>query len=142
MKRYLIFVLLAGILATSCDKPTCNSFNTACDSPTRAESVIGHSTLKMTREGKNIICELTDYPVNCAFGDVQVTYKEHGKTLSINVDEDLGDIVANCICHINIYFTMLDVKKDEYQLMLRGKNLGTISFKEHDVVMIDLTALF
>lgn len=115
--------------------------NTACADHTRSESVMGRPTLRLTRGESGLYGELTNYEVNCAYGKVNVLCQENGRNLAIGVDMGYGDEMADCICHINIYFTVNNALKDEYQLTLNGKNVGTVSFKEHSVVEIDLLTL-
>ena len=116
--------------------------NTDCASRTRAAGVMGHPILKMTRFENGFYAELTDFEVNCAYGNINVVCQEDGNNLSINVDEGLvGGIVATCNCPINICFTIFNAQKDEYQLIIDGRNIGVVSFKEHSVVEIDLWTL-
>ena len=137
---HVMFLLCGALLAVSCEKVG-QVVNTECAKRTRAEGIMGHPTLKLTREGSNIYCELTDYEVNCAYGDIQVSCKEKGNKLHITVDQGLDEIVVNCLCPINIYFSIFDTSLDEYQLTLDGKEIGIASFKEHQVVLIDLWTL-
>ena len=115
--------------------------NTKCGNRTRAESIMGHQTLKLTRFESGLFGELNNCQVNCAYGKVNVICNENGQDLSIAVDEGTGDLLADCICQINIYFTIFNALKDEYQLKVRGRDIGTVSFKEHSVVEIDLETL-
>jgi len=115
--------------------------NSQCSSRTRSESVIGHPTLKLTRSESGLQGELINHEVNCAYGNVKVICKEDGERLNIFVDEGTGDILADCICQINVYFTIFNALKDEYSLSVNGRNAGTASFKEHSVVEIDLETL-
>ena len=115
--------------------------NTPCAYRTRGESVIGNPTLKLTRFDGGLYGELNNCEVNCAYGNINVICQEDGQNLSISVDEDTGDIVADCVCPINISFTIYNALQDEYHLMVRGRDVGTISFKEHSVVEIDLRTL-
>lgn len=137
---HVILLICIALLAVSCEKVG-QVVNTECVKRTRAEGIIGNPTLKLTREGRNIYCELTDYEVNCAYGDIQVFCKEKGNKLNITVDQGLDEIAVLCSCPINIYFSIFDTSKDEYQLTLDGKEIGIASFKEHSVVLIDLRTL-
>lgn len=156
MNRYRIhwgaYLIITALLAIGCDNKNNNDSNVEgitvgdvsnsdCESRTRAEEIMTTPTLKLTREGNNIYGELNNYFVNCAYGDVKVICKEDGQTLKLRVDEGLGDLIANCVCPINIYFTIFNALSDEYQLTLNESQLCTISFKDHDVVMIDLITL-
>lgn len=115
--------------------------NTECANRTRSESVMGNPTLKLTRTENGLLGELNNYKANCAYGNVNVICQENGQRLTINVDEGLGDLYADCVCPINIYFTIFNALKEEYELTMSGKDVGTVSFKEHSVVEIDLLTL-
>ena len=142
-------LMMACMLIAGCsdDKETTTSFkvgdvsNTSCLRESRSVSTWGNPILKLTRKGSNLFCQLTDYEVNCAHGDIQVSCKEVGQTLNISLDEGLGEIMANCLCPINVSFTIFDALQDQYQLMLNGRALGYISFKDHQVMSIDLNTL-
>jgi hypothetical protein len=61
--------------------------------------------------------------------------------LDVNVREKILDPNGNratCLCRVNIYFTLYDVEGDTFQLSLDGRNLGEISFKDSNVVEINL----
>ena len=150
-KKNMLFratMLLALLQGMSCFAQDDNSVvtvgdvsNTECSSRTRSESVMGHPTLKLTRNESGFYGELINHEVNCAYGNVKVYCQEDGQELAINVDEGTGEYLADCICQINIYFTIYNALKDEYQVYVRGRNVGTVSFKEHSVVIIDLNTL-
>ena len=142
-------LMMVGMFIAGCsdDKET-SSFskvgdvsNSSCLRESRAEGVWGNPILTLKRVGNNLYCQLTDYVVNCAHGEIQVGCKEDGQTLNINLDEGLGEIMANCLCPINVSFTIFDALQDQYQLMLNGRALGYISFKDHQVMSIDLNTL-
>lgn len=142
--------LMMGMFIVGCnddDKETGSSSkvgdvsNSSCLRESRAESVWGNPMLTLTREGNNLFCQLTDYEVNCAFGDIKVYCKEDNQALNISVDEGTGDIVANCICPVNISFTIFDALQDQYQLNLNGRAIGYVSFKGHSKAMVDLRTL-
>ena len=146
-RAVMLMALLMGT-ATLCVAQDDNSevtvgdvSNTACADHTRSESVMGRPTLKLTRSESGLYGELANYEVNCAYGDVNVICQENGQKLDIGVDMGYGDEFANCLCHINIYFTLCNALNDEYQLTLNGRDIGTVSFKEHSVVEIDLLTL-
>lgn len=115
--------------------------NTNCANQARGESVMGHPTLKLTRIDSGILGELNNYQANCAFGDIKVICKENEQNLAIYVDEGTGETIATCICPINIYFTIFNALKEEYNLTVLGHDIGLVSFKEHSVVEIDLITL-
>ena len=142
-------LMMACMLIAGCsdDKETTTSFkvgdvsNTSCLRESRSVSTWGNPILKLTRKGSNLFCQLTDYEVNCAHGDIQVSCKEVGQTLNISLDEGLGELMASCVCPININFTIFDALQDQYQLVLNGRPLGYVSFKEHQEMSIDLFTL-
>jgi len=138
----LLFVLTTvGALAQESEVMVGDVSNTDCASRTRSEGNIGNPRLKLTRFDGGLYGELINCEVNCAYGKVNVICEEDGQKLSIFVDEGNGDIWADCICHINIYFTIYNALQEEYQLLFRGTDVGTVSFKEYSVVEIDLETL-
>ena len=117
--------------------------NTDCSSESRAESVLGHPILKLKRFDGGLFGQLLNYPVTCSFGEIKVICEENGQELTFDVE---GGGSANCICPINISFTIFNAMQDEYRLKIKGLkvggvDLGTVSFKEHPVVEFDLETL-
>jgi hypothetical protein len=138
----LLFVLTTvGALAQESEVMVGDVSNTDCASRTRSEGNIGNPRLKLTRFDGGLYGELINCEVNCAYGNVMVTCQESGSNLNIGVDEGTGGILATCVCQINIYFTVFNALKDEYQVTVRGEDIGKVSFKEHSVVEIDLVTL-
>ena len=114
--------------------------NSGCMNKTRGESELGNMLIKLTREGRNLIGEVTNYLVNCAYDDVRVSCEQKGQDLYIYVSE-IAREYADCMCPINIYFTIFNASKSQYGLYLNGKNLGQVSFADHSVVQIDSETL-
>ena len=138
----LLFVLTTvGSVAQESNVTVGDVSNTDCVWRTRSEGNIGNPRLKLTRFDGGLYGELINCEVNCAYGNIKVTCQESGSNLNIGVDEGTGDIVATCVCQINIYFTIFNALQEEYQVVVRGKNIGMVSFKEHSVVEIDLETL-
>ena len=150
-KKNMLFratMLLALLQGMSCFAQDDNSgitvgdvSNTGCAYRSRSESVVEHPFLKLTRNENGLYGELINYEVNCFYDDVKVNCQENEQELSILVDEGSGIYVAACNCPINIYFTIFNALKDEYHVKVRGVNVGTVSFKEHSVVIIDMSTL-
>ena len=144
MRLLLVFLLVlatGGAVAQESNVTVGDVSNTDCAMMTRSEGNIGNPRLKLTRFEGGLYGELINCEVNCAYGKVNVICEEDGQKLSIFVDEGNGDIWADCICHINIYFTIYNALQEEYQLLFRGTDVGTVSFKEYSVVEIDLETL-
>ena len=119
---------------------TGNVSNTGCMNKTRGESELGNMLIKLTREGRNLIGEVTNYLVNCAYDDVRVSCEQKGQNLYIYVSE-IASEYADCMCPINIYFTIFNASKSQYGLYLNGQSLGQVSFADHSVVQIDSETL-
>ena len=116
-----------------------NVSNSGCQNNTRGTSIIGNPTLKFTKDGVNLQAEFHDYRLNCAYEDVKVECTAKDGVLDIRVEEVMdGDLYANCLCPVNIYYTIYNANEEEYSLRLNGEDLGIISFKGHDVTEIDL----
>lgn len=143
-RRFTLLLLLISLLgiantALADDLTVGDVSNSGCKS-TRSESVAGHQILKLTRTESGLVGELRDYWANCGYEDIKVMCEEDGQNLTINVNDDI-EYWTNCECIINVYFTIFNALKDEYQITVQGKNVGTVSFKEHSVVEIDLNTL-
>lgn len=142
----LLFVMTSLVMPNTAwadDEVTVDDVsNSECLDRTRGESVMGRPMLKLTRFENGLYCEWNNVTVNCAYGDISVICQEEGQNLSINLHDDRTEGVATaCLCHINVYFTIYNALKDEYQITLGGRNIGTVSFREHSVVEIDLETL-
>ena len=152
-KKTLFLPLLAMILMTECSTAESgvsvgNVHNTECPhSSTRstlADSGEGEEiprlAIKLTRQGNTISGEMVNYKVNCHHGELYVDCQQTGRKLDVNVREKILDpngLRSNCLCWVNIYFTLYDVEGDTFQLSLDGRELGEISFKESNVVEIN-----
>jgi hypothetical protein len=142
--KYITVVFL-GVLMTGCSTSkidglaVSNVSNTEClqMSRTRGESdgTLAPTTLVLTREGDNIVAELRNYRVECLHYDLIVSCKQEGSELEISVSEDLpkgnGDrISVNCLCPVNIYFTINDIEGDIFHVNVGWRDFGNASFKE------------
>jgi len=143
-KNLLIASLMAAVLAgcsTSDGLYVGNVSNTAC---TRTRSgdiagVIGNPTLKLTKEGSTITGHLKNFEVSCGIEkDVVVKCSQEGNILQIEAHEDQGDGEStNCICPVNVYFSLYETEGDRFRVKLNNEDLGEVSFAEHSVVEID-----
>ncbi len=115
--------------------------NTECNSRARGESVIGNTLIKLTRDGDNLVGELTNYYANCAFSDIKVDCEGKDHNLYITVSEQTNGREAACSCPINIYFTIFNAKETQYGLYLNDRSLGYVSFTDHSVVEVDCNTL-
>ena len=142
----LLFVMTSLVMPNTAwadDEVTVDDVsNSECLDRTRGESVMGRPMLKLTRFENGLYCEWNNITVNCAYGNISVICQEEGQNLSIRLHDDRteGEATA-CLCHINVYFTIYNALKEEYQITLGGQDVGTVSFKEHSVVEIDLETL-
>ena len=141
----LLIAIMGTLNATLADDITVGDVsNSDCSHMTRAEGVLGHTILRLTRSEIGLVGELRDFGVNCGYGDVNVLCEEDGENLTIVVDDGSGDHKADCICPINIYFTLFNAMQEEFYLKVRGsseRNVGMISLKDHTMVEIDLATL-
>ena len=141
----LLIAIMGTVNATLADDITVGDVsNSDCSHMTRAEGVLGHTILRLTRSEIGLVGELRDYHVNCGYGDVNVFCEEDGDNLTIVVDDGSGDHKADCTCPINIYFTLFNAMQEEFYLKVRGsseRNVGMISLKDHTMVEIDLATL-
>ena len=113
--------------------------NSGCMNKTRGESELGNMLIKLTREGRNLIGEVTNYQVDCGYEDVKVSCEQKDQDLYLYVSVKFGG--AACVCPINIYFTIFNAYKSQYGLYLNGQSLGQVSFADHSVVQIDSETL-
>ena len=154
-KKTLFLPFMALLFLTGCSTAergvsVGNVHNTDCSASstrsTQASSNEGENVpeiprlaIKLTRQGNSVFGEFTNYSVVCSHGELYVDCQQTGKKLDINVRQknNQGGLAEQCICWVNIYFTLYDVEGDTFQLSLDGRNLGEISFKESNVVEIN-----
>ena len=131
-------VSVGNVHNTECSSSSTRSIQAGSD---EGEDVpeIPHLAIKLTRQGNSVSGEFTNYKIPCSHGDLYVDCQQTGKKLDINVRQknNQGGLAEQCICWVNIYFTLYDVEGDTFQLSLDGRNLGEISFKESNVVEIN-----
>lgn len=117
------------------------------------------SKLKLTyNEGDGTITgEYINYMLSCDYTDAGINIEQDADgTLVLNPWNKAKNMV-NCICHINIYFTIRNADKQSYHLVLNRRTVTVvgadgskhqetwtdyddyISFKDQNVVIIDLT---
>ena len=144
-KMRIITAMLLGVLMTGCSTSKIdgiavgNVSNSEClqKDRTRGEGdeTLAPTTLILTREGDNIVGELRNYRVECLHYDLIVSCKQEGSELAITVSEDMpkgnGDkISVNCLCPVNIYFTIYDIEGDLFHVNVGWRDFGNASFKE------------
>ena len=143
-KLYQLFLIVTVTMLTACSTSQTgvyvgNFSNSECLNKTRAPYA-NTCKLKLTRSGNDISGELLGYNANCMHGKLSVECEQQGSRLSINVRETFdeeGALIANCVCPINIYFTVYNVEGEQYQVYLDDDCLGVASFKEHSIVQFD-----
>lgn len=102
-----------------------NVRNSGCQQDTRGTSVLGNPTLKLTRVGDDLQAEFHDYRLNCAYKDAKVTCSAKDGVLDITVEEVIeGNVYANCVCPVNIYFTIYNANESVYKLRINQEDLG------------------
>lgn len=144
MKKYL-FLMIAAVL-TGCSSQNydgllvSNMSNTRCNEATRSEGDINHSTIKLTRDGDLIHVALNNYPVNCNYGDLMVDCSQQGYlSIAVNKLNDRKDGISGaCVCPVNIYFSIENVKGESFHVYLDYTDLGEVSFKNHSIVEVDI----
>ncbi|MBQ7439758.1 MAG: hypothetical protein IJV28_07275 [Paludibacteraceae bacterium] len=150
LRIYAILLLVCGI--TSCSTSNIDGLSVGKVSNSEclrtratgdAQGVIDNPTLQLTKDGNTISGLLKNFEVNCAAQkDVLVDCRQEGNTLYIEAHENSQDGVrANCVCPVNVYFTLYNVEGDNFRVILNGAELGDISFAEHRVVEIDRRTL-
>lgn len=144
MKKYL-FLMIAAVL-TGCSSQNydglvaSNMSYTGCNQETRSDGNINHSTIKLTRDGDLIHVALNNYPVNCSHRNLMVNCNQQGH-LSIAINElNSGTAIVKgiCLCPVNIYFSIENVKGESFHVLLDNKDLGEVSFKDHSIVEVDI----
>jgi hypothetical protein len=156
-KKTLFLPFMALLFLTGCSTAESgvsvgNVHNTECSSSSTRSTQAGSDegedvpeiprlAIKLTRQGNTISGEFTNYSVLCSHGDLYVDCQQTVQKLDINVREkknNQGGLAAQCLCWVNIYFTLYDVEGDTFLLTLDGRVLGEISFKDSNVVEINL----
>lgn len=128
-------------------------------SSTRAEGFDPSSCqLRLTynRTDETISGEYLNYTLCCDYTDAGINIEQDGNgTLVLNPWNDSKGLV-NCICHLNIYFSLRNVTMDTFHLILNRRTVividkdgtqhqetwtdynGIVSFKDKNVVTINL----
>ena len=128
-------------------------------SRTRAEGDETQGTkLKLTynEADQTITGEYINYLLSCDYTDAGINIEQDADgTLVLNPWNDSKGLV-NCVCHINIYFTIRNVTMQNFHLVLNRQTVtvidpdgskhqetwtdydGYISFKNQNVITIDL----
>jgi len=133
-------VSVGNVHNTECPYSSTRSTRAVLDAGEDVMTEIPPLAIKLTRQGEIIVGEFTNYMIPCSHGDLYVDCQQTDRKLDINVREkknNQGGLAAQCLCWVNIYFTLYDVEGDTFQLSLDGKNMGEISFKESNVVEIN-----
>lgn len=116
------------------------------------------SKLKLTYNvaDQTITGEYINYMLNCNYTDAGINIEQDADgTLVLNPWNEAENLV-NCICNINIYFTIRNATMQNYHLVLNRRTVtigdpdgskhqetltdydGYISFKDQNVITIDL----
>ncbi len=116
------------------------------------------SKLKLTynEADQTISGEYINYMLSCDYTDAGIKIEQDADgTLVLNPWNEAAHVV-NCICYINIYFTIRNVTKQNYHLVLNRRTVtvadpdgskhqetrtdydGYISFKDQNVITIEL----
>ena len=130
-------------------------------SRTRGDSddpFVTKSMLRLTynQADQTITGEYINYFLGCDYTDAGINIEQDADgTLVLNPWNDSKGLV-NCICHINIYFTIRNATMENYHLVLYRRTVtiidpdgskhqetwtdydGYISFKDQSVITIDL----
>ena len=151
-KLCFIPMVLFAFLITGCSSSNIDGIavgkvsNSECLNRSRSREAKDASDMKtmlrLTREGNNIVGELINYYITCLHYDIIVDCKQEGSELAITVSEDLpqGDeniLSSNCLCPINIYFTIYDIAGDSFHVKVGQDDYGNASFI--DTNMVELT---
>lgn len=147
-KLYQLFLIATATLLAGCSTSQTgvyvgNFSNSECLNKTRSAKA-PTTKLKLTRNGKFIDGEFLGYQANCSHGQLSVECQQQGSRLNISVSEDHGDgngMTSNCLCPINIYFTVYDVEGENFQIFVNEKEMGNIMLKENDIALFDTYAI-
>jgi hypothetical protein len=145
-KSMIVFAFMAMVLLTNCSTTeegvsVARVYNTECSHALRGAALtdsedgdageMPQMEVKLTREGDIISGEIVNYPIGCSHGELYVDCQQTGKRLDVRVREktDGDGIRTNCICWVNVYFTLFDVEGDTFLLTLDGQDMGEVSLK-------------
>jgi predicted small secreted protein len=144
-KQLLTIIAVAALTLTACSTTESigNFVNSGCGpkSVTKTRSASDNwpkdwpeAVLRLTKVGNDLQCEARNIMVGCG-KDVSVDCNQGEKKLDILLKESSSsDINVNCVCFVNLYFTIFDGVQDEFDLSFRGKNLGHVAFGNENTV--------
>ena len=125
----------------------------------RAESDETQGTkLKLTynEADQTITGEYINYMLNCNYTDAGINIEQDADGTLVLNPWSKAEMMVNCICNINIYFTIRNATMDNYHLVVNRRTVtildpdgakhqetwtdydGNISFKDQSVIIIDL----
>ena len=121
------------------------------DNPYKSKLILTYNEADQTITGEYI-----NYMLSCDYTDAGINIEQDADgTLVLNPWNEAENMV-NCICHINIYFTIRNATMQNYHLVLNRRTVtvvdqdgskhqetwtdydGYISFKDQNVITIDL----
>ena len=116
------------------------------------------SKLKLTynEADQTITGEYINYILSCDYTDAGINIEQDADGTLVLNPWNKADNLVNCVCHINIYFTIRNATMQNYHLVLNRRTVtvvdqdgskhqetwtdydGYISFKDQNVITIDL----
>ena len=112
--------------------------------------------LTYNESDQTITGEYINYMLSCDYSDAGINIEQDADGTLVLNPWNKADNMVNCICHINIYFTIRNATMQNYHLVLNRQTVtvveadgskhqetwtdydGYISFKDQSVVTIDL----
>ena len=130
-------------------------------SRTRADGdnpFVTKSMLRLTynEADQTITGEYINYMLNCNYTDAGINIEQDADGTLVLNPWSKAEMMVNCICNINIYFTIRNATMDNYHLVVNRRTVtnldpdgakhqetwtdydGYISFKNQSVITIDL----
>ena len=99
-------------------------------------------TIQLTKEGQDIRIDLNNYYMNCGFRgekDAKIDCSAAKDTLQIFVEEILPEEwKKDCMCPVNINFTIFGIEKKDYFVKINGLNVGLAPLRNQDSVVLDI----
>ena len=125
----LVSVLMAMIAFVGCEKEhepeqepeeIAESHNTIVTySECKAHKGFNDIVTSVRYENGTLYFTHTDVEFNCAINDVSVVPEVNGQTINIAMNEVCGELVADCLCPIDVNYSIDNIKAGTYTIVVK-----------------------
>ena len=94
--------------------------------------------MKITREGNDLYCEVFNYVTGCGVNDMKINSSQKDGEIIVKVEKSFDEVSSNCVCTHCLYFTIHDVKQNDFVFKLDGYVTQKINMAGHNMVTAEL----